>query len=127
MGLRPSGPPRAVTPLRTDRAFGIFAWPEHRGGNRPTRAAGAHVVLVDGACTAYVERGGRSLLTFAGDSTFDDPDAWVDALVEAHKEGRLGRLQIERIDDQPARTSPHADRMRAAGFADGYKGLTLHR
>ena len=87
-----------------------IAWPEHRGGNRPTRAAGAHVVLVDGECVAYVERGGRSLLTFAGDPDVDDPDAWVDALVEAHKEGRLGRLQIERIDDQPARTSPHADR-----------------
>ena len=53
--------------------------------------------------------------------------AWADALVEAHKEGRLGRLQIERIDDEPARTSQHAARLRAAGFADGYKGLTLHR
>ena len=95
--------------------------------SRATRTAGAHVVLIDGACVAYVERGGRSLLTFAGDATVDDPDAWVDALVEAHKEGRLGRLQIERIDDQPARTSPPADRMRAAGFADGYKGLTLHK
>ena len=30
--------------------------------------------------------------------------------VEAHKEGRLGRLQIERIDDEPARTSPTAPR-----------------
>jgi len=36
-------------------------------------------------------------------------------------------LQIERIDDEPARTSPHAPRLRAAGFADGYKGLTLHK
>jgi hypothetical protein len=45
--------------------------------------------------------------------------------VEAHKEGRLPRLTIERIDDEPARTSPHAGALRAAGFADGYKGLTL--
>ena len=35
------------------------------------------------------------------------------------------RVQIERIDDEPARTSPHAAALRAAGFADGYKGLTL--
>jgi ATP-dependent Lhr-like helicase len=126
----PDEPGRVVVLAATDPAqpYGAaIAWPEHRGGNRPTRAAGAHVVLIDGACVAYVERGGRSLLTFAGEYTVDDPDAWVDALVEAHKEGRLGRLQIERIDDQPARTSPHADRMRGAGFADGYKGLTLHK
>ena len=57
----------------------------------------------------------------------EDPDAWVNALVEAHKEGRIGRLQIERIDDEPARTSQHAPRLREAGFADGYKGLTLHK
>ena len=50
---------------------------------------------------------------------------WADALVEAHKEGRIGRLQLERIDDEPARTSPVAPALRDAGFADGYKGLTL--
>ena len=58
----------------------------------------------------------------------DDPRRrGSNAIVEAHKEGRLGRLQIERIDDEPARTSPHAAALRAAGFADGYKGLTLHK
>jgi hypothetical protein len=51
----------------------------------------------------------------------------VNALVEAHKEGRIGRVQLERIDDEPARTSVHAPSLRAAGFADGYKGLTLHK
>jgi ATP-dependent Lhr-like helicase len=123
-------PGRVAVLAATDPAqpYGAaLTWPQTNGASRATRTAGAHVVLIDGACVAYVERGGRSLLTFAGDAAVDDPDAWVDALVEAHKEGRLGRLQIERIDDEPARTSPHADRMRAAGFADGYKGLTLHK
>jgi hypothetical protein len=50
---------------------------------------------------------------------------WAEALVEAHKQGRLPRLRIERIDDEPARTSTHAAALRAAGFSDGYKGLTL--
>jgi ATP-dependent Lhr-like helicase len=104
-----------------------LSWPEPVGGGRPSRTAGAHVVLVDGECVAYVERGGRGLLTFSVRATTEEPDSWVNALVEAHKEGRLGRLQIERIDDEPARTSPHAPRLRAAGFADGYKGLTLHK
>ncbi len=96
-----------------------LAWPEH--SSRPSRAAGAVVVLVDGACAAYVERGGKSLLTFPG----VEVERWAEALVEAHKEGRVPRLTIERIDDEPARTSPHAAVLRDAGFADGYKGLTL--
>jgi hypothetical protein len=50
---------------------------------------------------------------------------WAPAIVEAHKEGRFPRVQIERIDDEPARTSGHAPALRDAGFADGYKGLTL--
>ena len=59
----------------------------------------------------------------------DDPSTpeWVDALVGAYKEGRLGRIQIERIDDEPARTSPFAPALRSAGFGDGYKGLTLRK
>jgi ATP-dependent Lhr-like helicase len=126
----PADEPARVTVLAaTDPAqpYGAaISWPERAGGSRPTRTAGSHVVLVDGVCVAYVERGGRSLLTFPADAA-SEPDAWVDALVEAHKEGRLGRLQLERIDDEPARTSPHAPSLRAAGFADGYKGLTLHK
>ncbi|MGH8977313.1 MAG: Lhr family helicase, partial [Acidimicrobiia bacterium] len=96
-----------------------LAWPDSTG--RPARAAGAHVVLVDGAPAAYVERGGKRLLTFGT----ADARAWAGALVEAHKEGRIGRLQLEQIDDEPARTSPAAPALRDAGFADGYKGLTL--
>ena len=78
-------------------------------------------MLVDGACAAYLERGGKHLLTFPEVAV----DAWAEALVGAQKEGRLSRLQIERIDDGPARSSPHATALRSAGFSDGYKGLTL--
>ena len=42
-----------------------LSWPEPVGGGRPSRTVGAHVVLVDGECVAYVERGGRGLLTFS--------------------------------------------------------------
>ena len=89
---------------------------------RPSRSAGAFVVLVDGECAAYLERGGKGLLTFAARRR---RVVWAEALVEAHKEGRLAALQIERIDDEPARTRPTRAALRAAGFADGYKGLTL--
>ena len=97
-----------------------LSWPERSGGSaRPSRSAGAFVVLADGECIAFLERGGKALVTFSTDAR------WAEALVEAHKQGRLTRVQIERIDDEPARTSPHAAALRGAGFADGYKGLTL--
>ena len=52
-------------------------------------------------------------------------EIWIEAIVAAHKEGRLGTLQLQRIDDGPARQSPLAPALRAAGFVDGYRGLTL--
>jgi ATP-dependent helicase Lhr and Lhr-like helicase len=114
--------PRAVVLAATDPAqpYGAaVSWPDTAG--RPTRAAGANVVLVDGKLAAYLERGGKHLLTF-GDV---DARVWADAIVEAHKEARIGRLQLERIDEEPARASRHAPALREAGFSDGYKGLTL--
>ncbi len=42
-------------------------WPE-REGHRPGRKAGALVVLVDGALVFYVERGGKTLLSFTEDA-----------------------------------------------------------
>jgi ATP-dependent Lhr-like helicase len=132
----PSEAPRALVLAATDPAqpYGAaLAWPESSG--RPQRAAGTYVVIVDGAATAYVERSGRGLLTFANNaadraretgSDGQSGDAiWIEAIVAAHKEGRLGPLQLQRIDDGPARQSPLAPALRAAGFVDGYRGLTL--
>jgi ATP-dependent Lhr-like helicase len=108
-----------------------LSWPERPAGSaRASRSAGAYVVLVDGACAAFLERGGKALLTFrpdpgASETREIDPETWAEAFVEAHKQGRLTRVQIERIDDEPARTSPLAPVLRNVGFSDGYKGLTL--
>ena len=93
-------------------------WPPSEG--RPARQAGAYVVLADGAPAAYLERGGRSLLTFGA-----DPAVWVDALASLVKDGRLKRIQLGRIDGADASAHPAAADLRAAGFADGYRGLTL--
>jgi ATP-dependent Lhr-like helicase len=97
-------------------------WPDSAG--RPARVAGAYVVLSGGAAAAFLERGGRSLTTFPGP---EEDGAWVDALVALVKDGRVGKLEIQRIDGQPGHGSALADRLREAGFADGYRGLTLRR
>ncbi len=120
-----SGEPTAMVLAATDPAqpYGAaLAWPDCPGG-RPARTAGALVVLVGGDPAAYLERGGRSLLTFPAGRA--GTTAWLDALVALVKDGRLRRLQIARIDGQPAGESSLAPRLREAGFADGYRGLTL--
>jgi ATP-dependent Lhr-like helicase len=94
-------------------------WPANAG--RPSRAAGAYVVLADGVPAAYLERGGRTLITFSDGAASD----WPDAIASLVKDGRIRRIEITRIDGEPVSGSPFADRLRAAGFADGYRGLTL--
>jgi ATP-dependent Lhr-like helicase len=95
-------------------------WPPTDG--RPARAAGALVVLVDGEAAAYIEKGGRSLLTFPS-AVVDG--RWPDALAAVVRTGQRRSFEIAKIDGAPARESGHADSLRAAGFADGYKGLVL--
>jgi ATP-dependent helicase Lhr and Lhr-like helicase len=113
--------PAAVLLAATDPAqpYGAaLPWPDGRG--RPARQAGAFVVLVDGDLAAFLERGARSLLTFGVET-----DDWVDALASLAKDGRLRKVELTRIDGVPAGDSPLGDRLREAGFTDGYRGLTL--
>ena len=94
-GPRPTGAdvPRALVLAATDPAnpFGAAVpWPG-RGedaGHKPGRKAGALVVLVDGRLVLYVERGGRTLLTWAEEPGLLQPA--VDALSLAVREGQLG-------------------------------------
>ena len=95
-----------------------LAWPESPG--RPARAAGAHVVLADGVPLVMLERGGRSLATFAGAQS---SDAWIDAVVGLVKNGRLRKLEIAKVDGVPVRETPWAARLEAAGFTSAYRGM----
>jgi ATP-dependent helicase Lhr and Lhr-like helicase len=97
-----------------------LAWPESAG--RPARAAGAHLVTVAGEAIAFLERGGRSLVVFGA---ADRHPQWVDGLVALVKDGRVRKLEIARINGEPATDSPVAAHLRAHGFTDGYKGLTM--
>ncbi|MEO5839058.1 MAG: DEAD/DEAH box helicase [Acidimicrobiales bacterium] len=93
-------------------------WPESSG--RPARAAGAFVVVDEGHLVAYLERGGRSILTWVEPS---ENQRWAEALTTLVKDGRLRTLEITRIDAVPARESAHHPALLAAGFVGGYRGL----
>ena len=103
-------------------------WPDRPGetasSHRPGRKAGALVVLVDGSLALYVERGGRTLLSWT-----DDPErlaASANALAAAVRGGALGRLTVERADGERAGAdSPLTQALEAAGFRPTPRGLRL--
>jgi ATP-dependent helicase Lhr and Lhr-like helicase len=123
--------PETVTLAATDPAnpFGAaLPWPEREtsGGHRPGRKAGALVVLVDGALTLYVERGGRTLLTWSDDASALGPAAL--SLCEAGRRGALGRMTVERADGEQilgGGSTPLREALDAAGFVSTPRGLRL--
>lgn len=146
-GERADSKPEAVTLAATDPAnpYGAaLPWPEagsraaeqaadpatakaaEKAGHRPGRKAGALVVLVDGDLTMYVERGGRTLLTWS-----DDPDRLVpaaSALADATRRGALGKLVVERADGAAllgGGTTPLRAALDEAGFVATPKGLRM--
>jgi ATP-dependent helicase Lhr and Lhr-like helicase len=102
-----------------------LAWPATVGEtkHRPGRKAGALVVLVEGAPALYVERGGRSLLSFTTDRA--ELGAGAQALAGAVHEGWLGSLAVERADGVGSLGSELADVLTEAGFRVTPKGLRL--
>ncbi len=128
-------------------AYGAaLPWPAPPPGatHKPGRKAGALVVLVDGALTLYVERGGKTLLAWARDpaapegapgdsedaSAADRPDsaqvvAAVEALAEAARRGALGTVTVERVNGTAALSSPLSAALEAAGFHPTPRGLRL--
>jgi len=126
--------PVVVALAATDpaNAFGAaLPWPDpvdaDRAGHRPGRKAGALVVTVDGALTVYVERGGRTLLTWDDDVDVLTPA--MSALADAARRGALGRLTVEKADGQALIGSggetPVRLALSAAGFVATPKGLRL--
>ena len=73
-----------------------LAWPRSNTAARPGRKAGASVVLISGRLTAYVERGGASVLIFVDDEETQKKTAI--ALAEAVGEGLMQPLNIKRIN-----------------------------
>ena len=124
---------RAVALAATDPAnpFGAaLPWPA-RGADtdtahRPGRKAGALVVLVDGELAWFVERGGRSLLSFASDP--GTHHAAAAALAELVTRQRVPTLLVERVDGVTVledRDSMVAEALMQSGFSRTPRGLRL--
>ena len=97
--------------------------PVAKAGHRAGRKAGALVLLVGGELALYVERGGRTLLSFT-----DDPEALIAAgraLGAAVKSGALGVMSVEKADGEAVHASPLRDALTAAGFRATPRGLRL--
>ncbi|MGH3276204.1 MAG: Lhr family helicase, partial [Streptosporangiaceae bacterium] len=109
-------------------AYGAaLPWPERpqeaSGGHRPGRKAGALVVLARGELVLYVERGGKTLLSWSSDPDVLGPAAH--ALAAAGRGGALGRLAVERADGAALGDSPLARALEDAGFRPTPRGLRL--
>jgi ATP-dependent Lhr-like helicase len=110
-------------------------WPSRKvadedATHRPGRKAGALVAVVDGELAWFLERGGRSLLSFT-----DDAEAHIaaaSALTDLVSSGRVGSLLVEKVNGVPV-LEPGAEGARAAvqdalmgaGFARTPRGLRL--
>ncbi|CAL9591235.1 ATP-dependent RNA helicase SrmB [Actinosynnema sp. ALI-1.44] len=127
-GQEHTGTPEAVVLAAADPAqpFGAaLPWPDPlgEGKHRPARKSGALTVLVDGQATLYVERGGRSLLSFSEDEAV--LRAAAQALGRAVRDGWLGQLAVQRADGEIALGSRLAGILQEAGFRATPKGLRL--
>ena len=84
------------------------------------------MVLVDGRLVLYVERGGRTLLTFPGGAEADGAlGIAVDALALAVRDGSLGRLTVQRADGEQVLGTSLGAALEQAGFHATPRGLRL--
>lgn len=136
-GVDPERPEyHAVVLAATDPAnpYGAaLPWPERAADgdtHRPGRKAGALVTLVDGQLVWFLERGGRSLLSFESDE--EAQRAAAAALADLVSAGRIPALLVERINgvavldpDIDADRATVEGALAAAGFARTPRGLRL--
>lgn len=126
---------RAVVLAAADPAnpYGAaLPWPtiDDHAGARPGRKAGALVVLVDGELAWFLERGGRSMLTFTDDPAANGAAAL--GLAELVTARRVASILVERVNGVPVLSPDASERVTSAltglvdaGFSRTPRGLRL--
>jgi ATP-dependent Lhr-like helicase len=128
----PSEAPRTVVLAALDPAnpYGTtLPWPARADAEdetrRPQRAAGALVILYDGALVGWLGRGGESLLTFLpADEALraKAAGALAEGLAGLVESGERRGLLLATIDGEPAAKSGMGGALREAGFTVGSEG-----
>ncbi len=120
-------PPLVLAAVDPAQPYGAaLPWPA-RGegdGRRPSRVAGAYVVLAGGEPILYLERGGKALQTLVAPEDERLEPALV-ALVEYVRSGAIKRLALEKVDGEAAMGSRCAPMLARLGFQEGPRRLTL--
>jgi ATP-dependent Lhr-like helicase len=133
VGTDPPGKALVLAACDPANPYGAaLPWPQRETGgtgrgHQPGRKAGALVVLVDGDLVLYVERGGRTLLSWSDQQ--GPLTAAATALAAAVHSGALGTLTVAKVDGEAALGSGHplALALEAAGFRLTPRGLRLRR
>jgi ATP-dependent Lhr-like helicase len=106
----------------------ILPWPDSPSGRRPARAAGATVILVDGALAAWIAPDERRMVTFLESAPDAGPAEVATAIAESLAtlvtSVKRRALLIEEIDGARIAGPIMDEALRTAGFArheDGYQ------
>ena len=95
-----------------------IAWPSSPG--RPTRTAGASVVLRAGVPLVWFDRRSHHLVTFPA---AEGDASWAEALAGMVKDGRARSVEVRKVNSEAILpTSAWAAALQAAGFVEGYRG-----
>ena len=81
------------------------------------------VISRAGVPLVWFDRRSHHVATFAAAA---DDAGWAEALAALVKDGRARSVEVRKINGEPmSPKSPWAAVLLAAGFTEGYKGLTL--
>ncbi|MGP4992887.1 ATP-dependent helicase [Glutamicibacter ardleyensis] len=125
----PRRKPTATVLASTDPANpygGALPWPVGDTGHRPGRKAGALVGLLDGSLCFYLERGGRTVLTFGEHSE----DAWqllASELVTTLRTAKVDKIAMATVNGESVSSHPLAAPLLAAGFYSTPQGIRFRR
>ncbi len=97
-------------------------WPQVEG-HKPGRKAGGLVVLSDGELVLYLERGGKSMLSFSDDA--GEITRATAALADLVKSKAVDKLTVERVNGEFVLGTDTGRALESAGFTPSPQGLRL--